>query len=56
MALAKTYYWAGWDRTYCVYSGDKATFTELTYNYAHTDYDYDNVYFGEKAIYSYNNG
>lgn len=52
----KTYYWAGWDKTYCVYSGDKATFTESTYDYAHTDYDYDNAYFGEKAIYSYNNG
>lgn len=52
----QTYYWAGWDRNYCVYSGDKATFTEVIYNLAHSDYEYDNAYFGEKAIYNYNNG
>ena len=50
------YYWAGWDRIYCVYSGDKKTFTELTYNMKHSDYDNSVSYFGEKAIYNYNNG
>lgn len=34
-----TYYWAGWDREYGVYSGDKKTAVEVAYNFAHSDYN-----------------
>lgn len=51
----KVYYFAGWDVTYDVYSGDKKTFVERTYNFQHSDYNYSNEYFGQKAIDSYNN-
>lgn len=51
----QTYYWSGWDRMYCVYSGDKATFAEVTYNLAYADYNYDTAYWGEKAIANYEN-
>lgn len=50
-----TYYWAGWDREYCVYSGDKATKVEQTYNFAHSDYTNDINYFAQKAYYNYTN-
>lgn len=53
--FGSTYYWAGWDRTYAVYSGDKATFVEVTYNFAHSDYEESIAYFGEKALTNYYN-
>lgn len=49
----ETWYWAGWDRTYCVYSGDKATKVEQTWDLAHSDYNEDISYFAEKAYYNY---
>lgn len=51
----KTWYWSGWDRTYYVYSGDKATKVERTSNLAHPDYNNDITYFAEKAYSNYSN-
>ena len=50
-----TYYWAGWDKEYCVYSGDKATKVEQTYNFAHSDYNESITYFAQKAYDNYIN-
>jgi len=51
-----TYYWAGWDMNYAVYSGDKKTMVEKTRDFAHSDYNNSVSYFGDKALYNYNNG
>lgn len=51
----QTWYWAGWDRTYCVYSGDKATRVEQIWDLAHSDYDEGISYYAEKAYYNYTN-
>ena len=50
-----TYYWAGWDRNYHVYSGTEATEVEVSYNLEAADYNYDLNYWGEKAITNYEN-
>ena len=49
----QTYYWAGWDMIYSVYSGDKGSFVEVYYNHSHSDYN-NLSYFAQKAIDSYN--
>lgn len=49
----QTWYWAGWDRTYCVYSGDKATRVEIIWDVAHSDYDEGVSYYARKAYDSY---
>lgn len=50
-----TYYWAGWDRNYHVYSGTESTEVEVSYNLEAADYNYGLDYWGEKAITNYNN-
>lgn len=49
----KTNYWAGWDKFYGVYSGDKGTRVEPGYELAHSDYHQSVSYFGQKAIDNY---
>lgn len=50
-----TYYWASWDMNYAVYSGDKKTMVEKTWDFAHSDYNNSVSYFGGKALSNYNN-
>lgn len=50
----QTYYWAGWDMIYNVYSGDKGSFVNVYYNHSHSDYNNNLSYFAQKAIDSYN--
>lgn len=49
----KTQYWSGWDRKYCVYSGDKSTKVEQIYNLCYWDYSNSISYFAQKAYDSY---
>ena len=51
----KTWYFATWERTYCVYSGDKSTKVEQLWDWSHSDYNEDITYFADKAYSSYTN-